>query len=110
MTDIRFYALDDKGNRYDFCTDTTGEIAKHTLSYKLFEDAEFITVHCDAFDAKAGDAEPFAGDGACHNERGSAAKRDPHGKPTFNPCLCAAQYPQSHRLRIACRRTQASYF
>ena len=55
MTDVRFYALDDKGNRYDFCTDTTGEIAKHTLSYKLFEDAEFITVHCDAFDAKAGD-------------------------------------------------------
>ncbi len=55
MKDVRFYALDDKENRYEFDIDTTGKNVKYTLSHKLFEKAESITVHCDAFDAKSGD-------------------------------------------------------
>jgi hypothetical protein len=55
MTDIRFYALDEKGNRYDFTSSKNDNSIVFKLDHMLFSDAEILTVHCDTFNAKAGD-------------------------------------------------------
>jgi hypothetical protein len=55
MTDIRFYAIDEKGNRYDFLIGEGDGYKVFRLDRSLFENAELLTVHCDAFNAKAGD-------------------------------------------------------